>query len=216
MIISIVNQKGGVGKTTLTISIAHQLAILNSGDILVVDADPQQSCLNWSSVRDSKLPFAVIGLAKKSLHRDLPNLAKNYKHVIIDSPPSTTDLTRSCIMAADLVLVPCTPSPYDIWASTGTIELIREAAMYKEKLKSAFVINRKISNTIIARDSEEVLNEMNFPVLRSQVTQRVIFAEAAASGKTIIDIEPEGKAALEINCLVYEILEKETTIYDLE
>jgi chromosome partitioning protein len=206
MIISIVNQKGGVGKTTLTLSIAHQLALIYKEDILVVDADPQQSCLTWSSMRDRKLPFAMIGLAKKSLHRDLPAIAKNYKHIIIDSPPTTTDLTRSCIMAAELVLVPCTPSPYDIWASAGTIELIKEATVYKEKLNSAFVINRKISNTIIARDAHDALKEMDFSILNNEITQRIIFAEAATFGKTIIDIEPEGKAAYEIASLVSEIL----------
>jgi chromosome partitioning protein len=207
MIVGILNQKGGVGKTTLSISIAHELARRNSADeILVVDSDPQQSSLNWSEVRESKLPFAVIGFSKKSLHRDLPSIAKNYKHVIIDGPPRVTELARSCIMASDLILVPCTPSPYDIWASTETIELIKEASVYKEKLKSAFVINRKISNTAIGRDVIEILCGMELVVLGSHVNQRVIFAEAAASGKTVFDLEPEGKASGEIISLVNELL----------
>lgn len=208
MIIGMLNQKGGVGKTTLSISIAHCLAIQNPyDDVLVVDADPQQSALSWSEVRESKLPFTVIGLAKKSLHRDLPSISKNYKYVVIDGPPRVTELARSCIMASNYVVIPCTPSPYDIWASNETVELIKEAEIYKENLKSAFAINRKIVNTAIGRDVVDVLNQTDLKVLNAHVCQRVIFAEAAASGKTVFDLEPEGKAAEETKLLVSKILE---------
>ena len=207
MIIGILNQKGGVGKTTLSISIAHELARRSSTDeVLVVDSDPQQSSLSWSEVREGKLPFVVIGFSKKSLHRDLPSIAKNYKYVIIDGPPRVTEVARSCIMASDIVLVPCTPSPYDIWASAETVDLIKEAIVYKEKLKGVFTINRKIANTAIGRDVVDALAELELPVLNSHISQRVIFAEAVGSGKTVFDIEPEGKASNEIISLVSEIL----------
>lgn len=207
MIIGILNQKGGVGKTTLSISIAHELSRRTSADqVLVVDSDPQQSSLNWSEVREAKLPFAVIGFSKKSLHRDLPPIAKNYSYVVIDGPPRVTEVARSCVMASDVVLVPCTPSPYDVWASSESVELIKEAMGYKEKLKGAFVINRKIANTAIGRDVIDALKQLDLPVLNSQISQRVLFAEAAGSGKTVFDIEAEGKAANEIIALVNEIL----------
>ncbi len=207
MIIGMLNQKGGVGKTTLSVSLAHALAKRNSLDeILLVDADPQQSALSWSEVRESKLPFAVVGMAKKSLHRDLPAIARNYKYILIDGPPRVTELARSCIMASDLVIIPCTPSPYDIWASEETVQLVKEATVYKENLKYCFTINRKIVNTAIARDVAQVLNDMEMQVLDSHICQRVIFAEAAASGKTIFDIDVECKAAEEIENLTNEIL----------
>jgi len=207
MIIGLLNQKGGVGKTTLSTSIAHALANITGPDeVIVIDADPQQSAITWSEMRESKLPFSVIGMAKKSLHRDLPAIAKNYKHVIIDGPPRVTDLARSCVMASDIVLIPCTPSPYDIWASSETVDLIQEASVYKEKLKSLFVINRKIANTAIARDVEEALKKFEIDLSQSSICQRVIFAEAAASGKTVFDLEPEGKAASEIESLVTELI----------
>jgi len=207
MIIGLLNQKGGVGKTTLSVSIAHNLAMQCSPeDVLLVDADPQQSALSWSAVRESPLPFAVIGMAKKTLHRDLTAISQKYKHVIIDGPPRVTDLARSCIMASDIVIIPCTPSPYDVWASEETIQLVKEATIYKVNLKYGFAINRKISNTAIGRDVVELLNNTEINVLNSHVCQRVIFAEAAASGLTVMDIEPEGKAAEEINNLVKEIL----------
>ena len=207
MIIGMLNQKGGVGKTTLSVSIAHELARrTNPEDVLLVDADPQQSSLSWSEVRDGTLPFSVIGMAKKSLHRDLPAIAKNYKHVVIDGPPRVTDLARTCIMASDVVVIPCTPSPYDIWASEETVNLTKEASVYKENLKCYFAINRKIANTAIGRDVVDVLNDMDMNVLNSHICQRVIFAEAAASGKTVFDLDPESKASEEIRNLVDEII----------
>lgn len=207
MIIGVLNQKGGVGKTTLSVSIAHNLAMKNlPEDVLLVDADPQQSALSWSEVRESTLPFAVIGLAKKSLHRDLPAISQKYKHVIIDGPPRVTDLARSCVMASDIVVIPCTPSPYDVWASEETIQLVKEAATYKESLKYCFVINRKIANTAIGRDVVDTLSSTEVNVLKSHVCQRVLFAEAAASGLTVIDLDPEGKASEEVANLVNEIL----------
>lgn len=208
MIIGMLNQKGGVGKTTLSISIAHELARRLNCDnsVLVVDADPQQSSLSWSEVRETKLPFAVIGFSKKSLHRDLPAIASNYKYVVIDGPPRVTELARSCIMASDMVIIPCTPSPYDVWASDETVNLVKEAIIYKEKLKTIFVINRKIVNTAISRDVIDVLSKTDINVLNTHICQRVIFAEAAAVGKTVFDIEPESKAANEIICLVDELL----------
>lgn len=207
MIFGLLNQKGGVGKTTLSTSIAHELALkTTSDDVLLVDADPQQSALNWSEVRDGPLPFHVIGLAKKSLHRDLPSIAKKYLHVVIDGPPRVTELARSCIMASDIVLIPCTPSPYDVWASKEIVDLINEAIVYKEKLKSAFIINRKITNTAIGRDVVEALSGLKLKILESQICQRVIFAEAAATGKTVFDLDPEGKSSNEIKQLINEIL----------
>ena len=207
MIIGLLNQKGGVGKTTLSVSIAHALTRRQANSkVMVVDADPQQSSLSWSEVRESSPPFSVIGLAKKSLHRDLPPIAAGYDFTIIDAPPRASELARSCIMASDLVIIPCTPSPYDIWASAETVSLIAEANIYKEKLKSVFAINRKITNTAISRDVADALSDFKLPVFKSQVSQRVVFAEAAASGMTVFDVEPKGKAAQEIINLVDEIL----------
>ena len=85
-------------------------------------------------------------------------------------------------------------------------DLLKEASVYKEKLKGVFTINRKIANTAIGRDVVDALKEFELSVLDSHISQRVIFAEAAASGKTVFDIEPDGKAANEIIALVDEIL----------
>jgi chromosome partitioning protein len=206
MIISIQNQKGGVGKTTLAVHISHALA-LRDEPTLLLDADPQGSARDWAAARKSQPPFSVVGLDRPTIHRDLPAIAKNYAHVIIDGPPRVTDLARSAIAAADLVLIPVQPSPYDVWAAQEVINLIKEASVFKENLKSVFVINRKITNTAIGRDVAEALSGYGVPVLRSQICQRVSFAESAASGQTVMEIDPNGQAAQEITVLVNELLE---------
>jgi chromosome partitioning protein len=206
MIISIQNQKGGVGKTTLAVHISHALA-LRDEPTLLLDADPQGSARDWAVAREGQPPFSVVGLDRPTIHRDLPAIAKNYTHVVIDGPPRVTDLARSAIAAADLVLIPVQPSPYDVWAAQEVINLIQEASVFKEKLKSVFVINRKIANTAIGRDVTEALSGYGLPVLRSQICQRVSFAESAASGQTVLEIDPNGQAAQEIQALVNELLE---------
>lgn len=205
MKISIQNQKGGVGKTTLAVHISHALA-LKGARVLLVDADPQGSARDWAAARTDKPPFSVIGLDRPTLHRDLPPLAQDYDHVVIDGPPRVSDLARSAIIAADLVVVPIQPSPYDVWAANEIIKLIEEASVFKENLKSVFVINRRIVNTAIGRDVGDALAEYPIPVLKTVISQRVGFAESAATGETVLDTDPGGAAAKEILSLTKEIL----------
>jgi chromosome partitioning protein len=205
-IISVQNQKGGVGKTTIAIHLSHALAQTGES-VLLLDADPQGSARDWAAARQSSLPFALVGLDRPTIHRDLPAIAKDYSCVVIDGPPRVSELARSAIASADLVLVPVQPSPYDVWAAQEVVTLIKEASVFKEKLKSVFVINRKIVNTAIGRDVIEALSGYELPVLRSQICQRVAFAESAAAGQTVLEIDPSGPAAQEIKTLVKELME---------
>lgn len=206
MIIALLNQKGGVGKTTLAVHIAD--AIVRTGkSVLLVDADPQGSALDWSENRPENPSFPVIGLPKSNLHKELPAFAKNYDVVLIDGPPRVNEIARAAIMASDIVLIPVQPSPYDVWAAKEIVDLLQEASAFKEHLKSAFVINRKIANTAIGRDVGEALGGYDLRVLEASVCQRVAFAESAAQGLTVMDIDPEGSAAKEIENLTRELLE---------
>ncbi|OCQ95949.1 cobyrinic acid a,c-diamide synthase [Oscillatoriales cyanobacterium USR001] len=205
MIIAVQNQKGGVGKTTIAIHLSHALA-LRGGRVLLVDADPQGSARDWAAARTSDLPFSIVGLDRPTIHRDLPAIAKSYNHVIIDGPPRVSDLARSAIMASNLVVIPVQPSAYDVWATEKVISLIQEASVYKDWLKSVFLINRKIANTSIAKDVIEALSSYKIPVLKSAICQRVAFAESAGIGCTVLETDPKGIAATEIKLLVEELL----------
>jgi chromosome partitioning protein len=205
MIVALLNQKGGVGKTTLAVHIATRMA-LQGQRVLLVDADPQGSAMDWSASRSGEALFPVIGLATRNLHKEIQAHILNYDTIVIDGPPRVNELARAAIMAADVVLIPVQPSPYDVWAAREITELLKEASVFKENQKSAFVINRKIVNTAIGRDVTEALAGYEMPVLNSAVCQRVAFAESAAQGKTVLELEPDGIASREIADLVCDIL----------
>ena len=206
MIISLLNQKGGVGKTTLAVHLSAGLA-QRGFRVLLVDADPQGSVLDWSATRQADPLFAVVGLPTKNLHREIQAHTPNYDYIIIDGPPRVNELARAAIMAADVVLIPVHPSPYDVWAAKEITDLLGEAAVFKANLKSAFVINRKIVNTAIGRDVADALADYPYPVLISSVSQRVGFAESAALGSTVLELDPKSSASQEITALLDEVLQ---------
>ncbi|MEM7016959.1 MAG: ParA family partition ATPase [Pseudomonadota bacterium] len=205
MVITLKNQKGGVGKTTLSVHLAHGLTI-RKRRVLLVDADSQGSASDWAAARENEPLFPVIGMDRPTLHKELSALAGDYQDVIIDGPPRIYDIARSAMLAADLVLLPVTPSPYDVWAAEESISLIKEAQIFKDELKAAFVINRKIANTAIGRDVNDALAQYEVPILNSMVCQRVVFAEAAAAGMTAMELGLSSPASREIFRLVDEIL----------
>ncbi|CEE15849.1 AAA family ATPase (plasmid) [Xanthomonas citri pv. citri] len=206
MIVGLLNQKGGVGKTTLAVNLAASLT-RDGSRVLLIDADPQGSALDWAAARDGEPLFSVVGFPRPTVHKDIAQLGQGYEHIVIDGPPRVTDLARSAIMAADVVLIPVQPSPYDIWAADEVVKLIEEARVYKDALKAAFVVNRKIVNTAIGRDVGEALAAYPVPALAASVTQRVVFAEAVARGQAVHEIDAEGPAAAEIEAVRKELME---------
>ena len=201
MIVSVLNQKGGVGKTTIAVNLAACFSRTGQR-VLLIDADPQGSALAWSGVRQVEPHFIVVGMAKPTLHREVPALAKLYDVVVIDGPPRVNELGRAAIMASDLVLIPVQPSPYDVWAAADTIQLVREARVFKEGLRAAFIINRVIAKTAIGRDVKKALEQFpDTPVLGGSLIQRVVYAESAARGLSVIEAAPSSEAAKELKHL---------------
>jgi len=189
MIISVLNQKGGVGKTTLSINLAA--AFLETGaSVLLVDADPQGSSLAWSAVRQREPLFPVVGMAKKSLHKDLPRVAAGYDITLIDGCPRVNEIARSAILASDMVVIPVQPSPLDVWATDEIVQLVEEAQQFRDTIDAAFVVNRKIVNTAIGRDVRAAFKGVPFPLLTEAVCQRVVFAESFAEGQSVLEVQP--------------------------
>ena len=213
MIISLLNQKGGVGKTTLSTHIASTLA-LGGKRVLLIDGDVQGSALDWAASRKADTLFNVVGIAKNTIHKEIPSLAKGYDYVIIDGPPRVYDVAKSAIAASDLVLIPVQPSPYDVWAAKEVVDLVNEVKdtinSYRgyKKIEAAFLINRVIPNTVISRDVKDALVQYNISVLDNYVHQRVSYAETAAIGTSVVEQDPESSAGKEITTLVKEIIKR--------
>jgi len=206
IVYSFLNQKGGVGKTTLAIHIAD--AIARQGQrVLLIDADPQGSALDWAASRKSEGRFPVVGLPKASLHKELPQIGRDFAVVIIDGSPRVYEVARSAIIASHAVFVPVQPSPYDVWAAHEIVDLIREAQIFKPELRAAFIINRRIANTALGRDVSEALASYPVPVLKTVVGQRIILAESAAQGQTVFETAPRHAATRELRQLADEIVE---------
>lgn len=207
MIVALLNQKGGVGKTTLALHLAGEWA-RRGQRVTVIDADPQGSALDWSQQRAREcLPrlFGVVGLARDTLHREAPELARDADHIVIDGPPRVAGLMRSALLAADLVLIPVQPSPFDGWASAEMLSLLGEARIYRPQLAARFVLNRCGARTVIARDTSESLADHDPPVLASSIGQRVAFADTARSGQLVTELDEDSPAAREIAALCSEI-----------
>ncbi len=209
MILAVLNQKGGVGKTTISVHIASTLA-LGGNKVLLIDADAQRSALDWAASREGSPLFNVVGISKSIIHKEVTLLQPNYDFIIIDGPPRIYDVARSAIAASDVVLVPVQPSPYDVWSAKEVVDLVNEVKeplqAYKT-IKIAFVINRKISNSVIGRDVVDALEQYKgVHVLESSITQRVSYAETAARGTTVIEEDPESVAGKEIKKVTEEVI----------
>jgi chromosome partitioning protein len=200
MIVGVLNQKGGVGKTTIAVNLAAHWARAGRR-VMLVDADTQGSSLAWSSAREAEPLFPVVGMAKPSLHREMGGIARDYEHVVIDGAPRVNELARSAILASDIVLIPVQPSPYDVWAAADIVQLVREAQAFKPGLKAAFVVNRVIAKTAIGRDVAAILDQFTLPVLDVGLRQRVIYAESAAQGLSVPEAAPRSEAAREVAAL---------------
>ena len=200
--LAVSNQKGGCGKSTVAINLCGGL-VRQGKQVLLVDADPQRSVTRWWN---PAVPFRAVSLAVASLHDEIESLGKSVDYVVIDCPPGVEDITRSALLAVELVLVPIQPSPFDIWSGEEMAVLIQKAELFNSKLKSRLLISRRIGNTTLGAQTRDALADIGIPILETEITQRIALAEAIIAGQTIFEHQPSSPACAEFEALTAEVL----------
>ena len=188
-IVAVLNQKGGSGKTTLAINLAH--ALQQDGEsVLLVDADPQGSTRDWHEANGGAV-LPVVGLDRETLARDL-KVVGSYDWVIIDGAPQIAKLSAVAVKVADLVLIPVQPSPFDVWACADLVEMVEaRQEVTGGRPPAYFVVSRAIKNTRLSQEVGAAVADYGLPALQAGTTQRVVYPTTASQGATVLATFPD-------------------------
>ena len=184
-VIAIVNQKGGTGKTTLATNLAAAFA--DTEQVLLLDADPQGSSRDWAD-NHPRLRLTVKETDGRRLVEDVRQESPQYHWVIIDGPPGTSRTSADAVRAADLVLIPAKPGPFDVWAASDIVDAVRARQENSRNwLLAAFVITMSKPRTNLGRQVQAALEDYGLPALESRTTERVAYPQMAIEGKSVLE-----------------------------
>ncbi len=206
-VISITQQKGGTGKTTIAAHLAVTLAA-RGNPIAVLDVDPQGSLGEWFEARERTFGEDKAGITFRTASgwgakREAKSLARDHAVVIIDTPPKSDLEARHAIGAADLVVVPLQPSPIDLWATEATLEMIA-----REGKRPLLILNRVPPRATLTAEMLRVIEGLGSAAARTQLGNRIAFAECMGRGSTINETDPDNRGAVEIVALAKEIVRR--------
>jgi len=206
-VISVVNQKGGVGKSTIACNLAVN-AVLDGRKTLIIDADPQGSSLAFRAIREAD-DIKAVSITQPTIHKDIGDF-ENFDLVIIDAGGRDNTLFRSAISAAakGMLLIPVLPSQYDIWAAEDTFNVLKELRVYLD-IPAYAVFNQSMQNTTVSTEAKEALEELtaesNIILLNTALFSRVDYKKSISQGLGVSEFQPKSKAAEEMNNLYNEI-----------
>ena len=187
--VALANLKPGTGKTTSAVWLAHVFAQAGNS-VLLVDADPSGSALEWSDLAamyprlaplEAAFPFRIVALPSRELHRRVPEIAQADDVVIIDTPQleDHAGIARSALRYADEILIPCAPSPIEINRTTPVRDEIAEVWDVRDKpARSAVLLNRCVARAHSTNDAREALSDLGYDVLATAVPRREVYAQS--------------------------------------
>lgn len=192
MIVSFLNQKGGVGKTTLSVNLSRAFALENKSTLLV-DSDPQKSARDWHSRSEGEI-LNVIGIDVPTIDKDIKKMDLLYDWIFIDGAGRLSPISAKTILCSDIVIIPLQPSPYDVWGSEYLISLVEQRIeISRGKFKAAFVISNQKPNTNLSKEIREVLKTFeSIPILKAGTYNRVVYSDCASEGKTVFEMTRSG------------------------
>lgn len=202
-ILTVAQQKGGAGKTTLVVQLATALAAAGRR-VAVVDIDPQASLTGWMRIREHEarsapaLRFAMVGGWRLGV--ELDRLVREVELVLVDTPPHAESEAKGAIRRADLVLVPCQPSPADLWASRATFDLAG-----KEGRTARLVWSRVPPRGRAVEEARAAVAREGWPAAAAELGNRQAYVASFARGLGVVEAEPKGAAAREVEALVREL-----------
>lgn len=191
-IIVIASQKGGAGKSTLAGHLGVQASVSGHGPVALLDTDPQGSLADWWNVREAPEPLFVTSKIS-ALSSTIAELKKSgVKTLLIDTPPQVTDIIRSVVAVADLVIIPTRPSPHDLRAVGKTVDIVNDLGK-----RMMFVINGAAYRARITADAAIALSQHG-AVSPTIIYQRTDYASSMIDGRTAGELDPSSKSAHEI------------------
>jgi len=204
-VIAVVGNKGGAGKTTLSINIAS--GMLRRCSTVLLDADPQLSSFQWREIADRDDLVGVVD-AVDDVVGNVRDYRNRFDCVVLDCPPSVqSDQTRQALAFSDIAVVPVLPSPLDLWATVHVEQEIVWARSVNPKIKALVVVNQLEPRTLLSSLIRDALAEIALPVANTAITRRMAYRNAMLEGCSVLDAGAAAKdSAEEIKQLVEEVV----------
>ena len=183
-IISIIQVKGGTGKSTLVTNLVGVMAARKK--VVLIDADmPQATSASWASIRQQENITTVTASDHIHLIAEIERFNESHDFIVIDAPPRIAEITKVALMLSDLCLVPLGASAAEIWATSDLLKIVDAAKAHKPEIDVRIIWNRFRASTRSAQELSEVAHkELKLKELKTKLGYRVAYSEAIARGMT--------------------------------